>query len=120
MERLAKEAGDIVTRQALNKYELGKDTPRSDVLLRLGDALGVPLGFFFRPVDRQISLSTPVCRKRAGLSKSHLAAITAAGQEYVERWLELEASWRPPAMPGRGSQSPIRASRMLRTLRRLP
>ena len=102
MERLAKEAGGIVTRQALNKYELGKDTPRSDVLLRLADALGVPLGFFFRPVDRQISLSTPVCRKRVGLSKSHLAAITAAGQEYVERWLELEAIVAPARNAGPG------------------
>jgi Zn-dependent peptidase ImmA (M78 family)/DNA-binding XRE family transcriptional regulator len=102
LDRLAKEAGGIVTRQALNKYELGKDTPRSDVLLRLGDALGVPLGFFFRPVDRQISFSTPVCRKRVGLSKSQLASITTIGQEYVERWLELESivAPAPTAWPG--------------------
>jgi Zn-dependent peptidase ImmA (M78 family)/transcriptional regulator with XRE-family HTH domain len=102
LQRLAKEAGGIVTRQALNKYELGKDTPRSDVLLRLGDALGVPLGFFFRPVDRQISFSTPVCRKRADLLKSTLAAITAEGQEYVERSMELEAIMAPGpnAWPG--------------------
>jgi Zn-dependent peptidase ImmA (M78 family)/DNA-binding XRE family transcriptional regulator len=88
---LAEAAGGIVTRQALYKYENGLDIPRSEVLLRLSDAMGVTVDYFFRPSSSLVTLGEIACRKRNGLGKRDLAAIRAQVKDRIERWLELES-----------------------------
>ena len=47
LQQLADAIGDI-SKQALSKYEQGKDTPNSTRLLQLSDTLGVSPEYFFR------------------------------------------------------------------------
>ena len=88
---LAEQIGGVVTRQALHKYEQGRNLPGSEVLLALAKALGVPLDFFFRPSRFQVALGRMACRKRARMGKKALAAVCAEASEQIERRLELES-----------------------------
>ncbi len=88
---LANAAGEIVSRQALHKYETGQDIPRSNVLLALAKAFGVNVDFFFRRSGSLVTLSELACRKRNGLGKRKFAAIQAQVKDLIERWLELES-----------------------------
>jgi len=92
-------AGGIVSRQALYKYEKGLDTPRSEVLLALANALGVTVDYFFRPQSSLVTLGELACRKRSGLGKRNLAAIRAQVKDRIERWLELESFFPPERFP---------------------
>ena len=47
LQKLADALGNVVTRQALNKYEQGKMKPDSSLLIRLSEILGVPVDYFY-------------------------------------------------------------------------
>lgn len=64
-----------VSATAISKYENGKMTPSSDVLIQLARALDVPVGFFLRLVTTE--LTAPAFRRRTRLKKSAQNAILA-------------------------------------------
>ena len=66
---LADRVDNYVSAQDIHKYELDKTTPGSDVLIKLSQALGVKMEFFFRPQSVAINLSEPEFRKKATVSK---------------------------------------------------
>jgi len=73
---------------AISKYEQGKVTPSSSVLLRLARALDVRVEFFIRPV--LIKEIAPAFRKRSGLRIKEENALLASIQDWLERYLEIE------------------------------
>lgn len=73
---------------AISKYEAGKATPSSGVLLRLGKALGVPVEYFFRPA--QIQLEEVEYRKHRKLPVKVQTKIEGDVREQVERFFELK------------------------------
>ncbi len=78
-----------VSPMAISKYERDQDIPGSGVLLRLSEALNVPVDFFFRPAAPEVHLQA--YRKHASLGVKEQEAIQAHIQEWLERYLEVEA-----------------------------
>lgn len=77
-----------VTAMAISKYETGKSTPSSGVLLNLAKALGVRTEYFFRPV--KVELHEVNYRKHSKLAVKTLAQIEGDAIEQLERFIELE------------------------------
>ena len=88
---LADKTDNYVSAQVIHKYELNKVTPGSDVLIKLSQALGVKMEFFFRPASAEVELSVPAYRKRATVSKKELDAIRVQSKDRVEKYLEVES-----------------------------
>lgn len=86
LRALADRAG--VTAMAISKYETGKSTPSSGVLLSLSKALGVRTEYFFRPV--KVELQEVEYRKHSRLPAKALEQIKGDAIEQIERFLELE------------------------------
>jgi len=78
-----------ISPMAISKYERDQDVPSSGVLLRLAQALGVSIDFFFRPVTPKIQLQA--YRKHAALGVKEQEAVQARIQEWLERYLEVES-----------------------------
>ena len=103
-QRALAEASDV-SAMAVSKYERDLMTPGSEVLLRLGLALGVKAGFFLRPVTA--SLTTPSFRRKASLGAPAQEAILARTQAWLERYLDVESLvagapvYMPPAIDRR-------------------
>ncbi len=88
MEDLANNAGGIVTKQAINKYEKGMMKPSSDVLIRLAKALGVKPEYFYR--HSEIELSGMQFREKSNLSVKNIESLKQRTIDFLERYLELE------------------------------
>lgn len=86
LRELAEKAG--VSAMAISKYETGKSTPSSSVLLSLSKALGVPVEYFLR--TERVELEEIEYRKHTKLPKKLLRQIEGDVIEQVERYLELE------------------------------
>jgi Zn-dependent peptidase ImmA (M78 family)/DNA-binding XRE family transcriptional regulator len=89
MEDLVKKAGEVVTKQAISKYEKGIMRPSSDVLIRLAFALGVKPEYFFR--HTKIDLSGMQLRKIAKLPVKIIESIKQRTIDFLERYIELES-----------------------------
>jgi Zn-dependent peptidase ImmA (M78 family)/DNA-binding XRE family transcriptional regulator len=88
LQELSDVLGNLVTKQALNKYEQGLMNPSSEVLLALSKSLKVKPDFFLKkdPIEvRDISF-----RKKETLSKKIEESIIEKAKDYVERFFELE------------------------------
>lgn len=85
--RLAQQAG--VSAMAISKYERDQLKPSSDVLLRLSQALGVRVEYFFRQTD--VSLEDVDYRKHPRLPRREERRVLAEVVERLERWAELES-----------------------------
>lgn len=77
-----------ITAMAISKYETGKSTPSSGVLLALAQALGVRTEYFFRPV--KVELHEVNYRKHSKLPIKKLDQIKGDAIEQIERFIELE------------------------------
>lgn len=86
LRELAEKAG--ISAMAISKYETGKSTPSSGVLLSLSKALGVPVEYFLR--TERVALEEVEYRKHTKLPKKLLRQIEGDVIEQVERYLELE------------------------------
>ncbi|MBC7252158.1 MAG: helix-turn-helix transcriptional regulator, partial [Anaerolineae bacterium] len=91
---LAKAVG--VSAMAISKYERELDTPGSDVLLRLAQALGVKTEYFLRPTT--VTITAPSYRRRTSLPRQQEYAIMGQIQEWLERYLEVESFFN--GLPG--------------------
>ncbi len=80
--------GNLVSYNALSKYEKGEMMPRGEVLASIAGALQQPADFFFRPF--RLQLSDVNFRKRVKLSASEEAAIIAKATDFFERYFEVE------------------------------
>lgn len=88
MADLAGEMSDIVSRQAIYKYEAGKMFPDSTVLIKLAEVLGVKVDYFFRPFS--VALSGIEFRKKAKMSEKARKSIQQQVMDHVERYFEIE------------------------------
>ncbi len=78
-----------VSAQAISKYERGLDVPSSGVLIRLAQALGVKVEFFFRPTHAVVT--GLAYRKHPFLGAKDQKVIQARVQEWLDRYLEIES-----------------------------
>ena len=100
LRELAQKAG--ISAMAISKYETGKSTPSSGVLLSLSKALSVPVEYFLR--TERVELEAVEYRKHTKLPKKLLRQIEGDVIEQVERYLELEHAFptlsiKPFAIP---------------------
>lgn len=87
LQQLADSIGDI-SKQALSKYEKGKDTPNSTRLLQLADALNVSPDYFFR--QETVELGEVDFRKHSTFGKKQQDAVKEQVREHLERYLAAE------------------------------
>lgn len=86
LRELAEVAG--VSAMAISKYEREQNTPSSNVLISLSNALGVRVEYFFR--QGGVHLNGVEFRKHASLSKGEQSRIIADVQDRLERWHALD------------------------------
>ncbi|MCE5216047.1 XRE family transcriptional regulator [bacterium] len=86
-----------VSAMALSKYENSQVLPGSDMLLRLGKALGVKVGYFLRPL--QVEVQCPAFRKHSKVTKKAQGMIEGRIREFLERYLAAEDVFEPDRMP---------------------
>jgi Zn-dependent peptidase ImmA (M78 family)/DNA-binding XRE family transcriptional regulator len=90
MDQLVEGLDGAVSKQSISKYERGLMKPEdSTLLLRLSQALKVPVDYFFR--DSTLSLQGVDFRKKAGLGAKQLSSIIEKTRDELERYFELEA-----------------------------
>lgn len=53
---LAKAMNNIVTRQSLHKYEIGKVMPDNEMIIKIANALDKPPNYFLTPVTVKVEL----------------------------------------------------------------
>lgn len=83
---LASQAG--VSAMSISKYERGINTPSSDILLKIAQAVEKNVDYFLRPID--VTITSPSYRRRASLGKREERAIQARIKGLMERYLDLE------------------------------
>jgi len=85
---LAERTGNMITRQAINKYEKGLMNPSSEVLLALSSALEIKPDYFFK--DPNVSLLNMEFRKKSKLSVKESESIKHRTLDFLERYIEIE------------------------------
>ena len=88
MAALAEEAGAVVSKQAISKYEKGQIKPGSEVLLALSRALNVKADYFFR--SSKVAITGLEFRKKSRLSKKAEEQIKYKTIDFLQKYLELE------------------------------
>lgn len=88
LQELGDRMENLVSKQALSKYELGQMMPTTDVLMHLSKYLEVKPDYFLK--SNETELGSISFRKRVGLTKKNEEAIIEKARDYVERFLELE------------------------------
>lgn len=88
LQELSDQIGNLVTKQALNKYEQGLMKPTSEVLIALSKSLNVKPEYFLK--KKTIVLDNISFRKKASLSNKIEESIIEKARDYVERFLEIE------------------------------
>lgn len=88
LDALSKSVGNVISRQAIHKYEMGKMMPDSKILISLSKVLGVKVDFFFRPY--RVEVGQLQFRKNEKFSNQNIAALKEKVQEELERYLEIE------------------------------
>jgi transcriptional regulator with XRE-family HTH domain/Zn-dependent peptidase ImmA (M78 family) len=97
MDHLLAEAGGIVTKSALSKYELGDDVPSAQVASKLASALGVKaIELFFEP---SVKVSFTGYRKTAKLTATQCEHVEAMVSVCMERRLAFARLLSQDAMP---------------------
>jgi len=88
LRELAEATGEIVSYNALHRYEHGDMMPSDEVLMAVADVLDKPLDFFFRPFT--VELKGVEFRKKARLSAKLEESIKQQALDFFERYLEIE------------------------------
>ena len=87
-EQLVKKMGNIVTKNAVSKYEKGEMMADGKILLALAKALKVKPDYFFRPYT--VEIDKVEFRKKKRLSVKEVNSIRQNVTDFVERYLEVE------------------------------
>lgn len=88
LQALSDNLGNLVSKQALNKYEQGLMNPSNEVLLAISKLLEVNPDFFLK--KEYVEICNISFRKRATLSKKLEESIIEKARDYVERFFEIE------------------------------
>ncbi|GGY73150.1 helix-turn-helix domain-containing protein [Marinobacter zhanjiangensis] len=88
LQEVADQLGDI-SKQALSKYEQGRDAPNSTRLIQLADVLGVNPEYFFR--SDSVELGEVDFRKHSAFGKKQQEAVKEQVREHLERYLAAES-----------------------------
>ncbi len=89
LRELAERIGNVVSAQAISKYESGKMFPSSSVLVALGRALDVSLDFLMS--NQVVALEGVEFRQHAGISAADRARAQSVVIDEIERHLALDA-----------------------------
>src|SRR5258708_264110 len=92
---LEERIGNLVSAQAIGKYERDEMMPGSRVLLALADCLGVSEDYLFG--HSQIELEGIEFRKKAIASKKDEAQVEGAVLHWLERYLAIEELIQAPS-----------------------
>lgn len=95
LQQVADQLGDI-TKQALSKYEQGRDTPNATRLIQLADALAVNPEYFFR--SDTVALGEVDFRKHSAFGKRQQEVVKEQVREHLERYLAAEGLFEPEAL----------------------
>lgn len=87
LQEVADKLGGI-TKQALSKYEQGKDAPNSTRLISLAKVLGVKPEYFFRQTE--VELGEVDFRKHSSFGKRQQDSIKEKVREHLERYITVE------------------------------
>lgn len=87
-DELVQRMGDLVTKNAISKYEKGEMMADGKVLLALAQALDVKTDYFFRAFS--VEIENIEFRKKSKLSAKKESAIRERVTDMVERYLEVE------------------------------
>jgi Zn-dependent peptidase ImmA (M78 family)/DNA-binding XRE family transcriptional regulator len=87
-DQLVEKMGNIVSKNAISKYEKGQMMPDSAILLTLSKALNVKPDYFFRPFT--VEIENVEFRKKQKLSVKKLNAIKQTVSDFIERYIEVE------------------------------
>jgi len=88
LQELADALENRVTKQSLNKYELGLMTPSGEVLMAISNTLKIKPDYFLK--KNQVELGEILFRKKNSVSKKQEESIIEKVRDYVERYLEIE------------------------------
>lgn len=88
LQDLANDMDNIISRQALHKYEKAEVIPDAEKINKLSKALNVNPDYFFRTT--KVELSDIEFRKIDKLPKKEEKIIKEKAKEYLSRYLELE------------------------------
>lgn len=88
LRALSERVGNVVTAQAILKYEKNRAMPGSQVLIALSKALNVSPGYLLS--EREIALEGIEFRKAASAGAKQEKAVQARVLEQVERYLAVE------------------------------
>lgn len=100
LRELEARMNNVVTAQAIGKYERDEMTPSSTVLIALAQALGVAVDYLLKQSDLRVAQIE--FRKKALTSPKEEASVRARLLDSVERYGEVEAllaidgTWKPP------------------------
>lgn len=91
LQELSNRMNQKVSKQALNKYELGKMKPDSDLLISMANALNVSVDYFHKESSICVELEKVEFRtQRRKMSKSDDLSVRAIAIDAFERYFELE------------------------------
>lgn len=106
---LADRVDNVVSAQAIGKYERGEMMPGSAAVIALAKALHVSVSYLLSPIE--IALEGVEFRKRVSASAKDRAMVEAAVIDHVDRYLQVEellgiasAQWSEPD----GAPYPVR------------
>jgi Zn-dependent peptidase ImmA (M78 family) len=89
MDALVAKMGQVVSKQAISKYENSLMSPDSRILIALSEALSVKPDYFFSEYD--VNVAEINFRKKASLGKKELDSLKARVKDEIERYVELES-----------------------------
>lgn len=87
MAALSSALGNIVSPQAIYKYEAGKMLPSSSVIIELSRIFNVPMDYFFRPI--KTAVTNIEFRKKSRLGVKEINAIKMQAIDILERYVEI-------------------------------
>jgi Zn-dependent peptidase ImmA (M78 family) len=92
LQGLADRLGNIVSKQSLNKYELGVMKPDSEILIALANSLNVSIDYFYSSPSVNVQFENIDFRKYSSkLSKSQESSVIEKAKDCFERYFELES-----------------------------
>lgn len=90
MDALSYKTGKEVSKQTISKYEAGKTMAGSSILIKLSNALEVPVDYFFKPYSFDVSEVEISFRKKASVKAKDQTMLKIKIQDEVERFIDIE------------------------------
>lgn len=94
MDALVAKMDHYVTKQAISKYEMGKNVPSAEVLVRLADALGVKTSYFLQEPKARVEFIA--YRKHSRLPTGEASRLRVHITDHVEHYCWLASLFPLP------------------------